>query len=72
MGWGGGAMMMLFWLVVLGAIAWGVWAAARHVGFGAGGDAGEDSAERVLRERYARGEIDEASYRRMLETLRRH
>lgn len=31
----------------------------------------EDSAEMILKKRYARGEIDDATYARMLEELRR-
>jgi putative membrane protein len=76
-GTGGWSMMFmwLFWLVVLAAL---VWLVARYAGYaggrgGAGGGAGrgEDNAEAILRERYARGEIDETTYRRMLEELRR-
>lgn len=71
MGWGGGLIMMLFWLVVLAAILWIVWTMARRGGLGSGPARREDGAEALLRERYARGEIDEATYRRMLDELRR-
>jgi putative membrane protein len=70
-GMGGRSMMVmwLFWLVVLVAL---VWLAMRYAGTGRGG-AGRsgDEAEAILRERYARGEIDETTYRRMLDELRR-
>lgn len=70
MGWGGGWgwMMMLFWVVVLVAVLWFVWAMTRR---GGGLSGRPDDAESVLRDRYARGEIDEAAYRRMLEELRK-
>lgn len=71
MGWGAGWLMMLFWLVLLVVFAWGFWAFARRSGWGDRPLAGEDPAETMLRQRYARGEIDEATYRRMLEELRR-
>lgn len=70
MGWGGG-WMILFWLLVLLAIAGIAWTVAQRGGFGAGGAAGRDRSEEILRERYARGEIDEATYRRMRDELRR-
>lgn len=71
MGWIGGAMMMLFWLVMLIVIVWVAWSVAQRGGVGPGGGAREDRAEVLLRERYARGEIDQTTYRQMLEELRR-
>lgn len=72
-GMGGWTMLFmgLFWIVVI-AVTIGV--LARFTGFadrrratpGAASD-----AEGILRERYARGEIDEAAYRHMLDELRR-
>lgn len=69
--WGGGWGMWLFWLVVLAVVLWAVWTFARRGS--ARGPFGNDSdtAERLLRERYARGEIDEATFRRMMDELRR-
>lgn len=72
MGWGGWTMMILFWLIVIGLIAWLVAALLRRER----GDTprrgrDEDRAESVLRERYARGEIDEETYRRKLDEIRR-
>jgi putative membrane protein len=63
--------MMLFWLILLVAIVWIVWMIAQRGALGSGPAAREDRAEALLRERYARGEIDEATYRRMLDELRR-
>ena len=61
--------MMLFWLLVLAGIVWLVYRA------GAGGRGGwpappRQSAEEILGMRYARGEIDEETYQRMLAELR--
>ena len=63
-GWG----MMVFWLLVLVAIAAVVW---RLVGT-RGGGVGQPpaSAEEILKARYARGEIDRETYKRMLDDLR--
>jgi len=62
--------MAVFWLLVLAVIVLVVWQVLRGREPGVGG-AGEDRAENVLRERYARGEIDEEEYRRKLDELRR-
>ena len=58
--------MMLWWLPLLLGIALVIWLMRRRPG----GDA-TDRAEAALRERYARGEIDDETYRRMLAELRR-
>ena len=72
MSWGGWGMMF-GWTLILVVLILAVWAIAdrwpgRREG---GGGSGEDRAESVLRERYARGEIDEEEYRRKLDELRR-
>jgi putative membrane protein len=64
MGWWGPWGMTLGWLIVVLVIAGMVWLFRRMPGTG-------DGAERALRERYAHGELDEESYRRMLGELRR-
>jgi len=73
MGFGGG----LIGLVVIVAIVWVVLQANRRGGEGGqpspdrlGGSAASTSAEEILRQRYARGEIDHDEYRRRLEDLR--
>ena len=72
MGWGGWTVMLLFWLVVIGLIVWLVVTVLRREGgAGPGTSSSEDRAESILRERYARGEIDEETYRRQLDELRR-
>jgi putative membrane protein len=64
-GWRGGGMLLV-WLIVLVAIAGVVWLLLRRMGGRSG-----DRAEEALRERYARGDIDDETYRRMLAELRR-
>lgn len=67
MGFGGGLFMLLFWLVVIVGIVllirWLVSTGTRGTEGGGG-----RSALDILKERYARGEIDEKEY----EEKRRH
>jgi putative membrane protein len=59
MGFGGG-FMWIFWILLIVAIVWGVKAAA-----GGGGNNPSQkrkSALDILKERYARGEIDQQEY----------
>ncbi len=78
-GWGFGLMtfsFLLFWALVVVAIVLLV----RHFGRGAGHQGGPfppgpygthaSTAEQLLAERFARGEIDEEEYQRRLNTLR--
>jgi uncharacterized membrane protein len=58
--------MMLGWLIALVVIAGLIWLLFRHIPRGTG-----DRAEAALRERYARGELDDGTYQRMLGELRR-
>jgi len=65
----------LFWLLVMAAVIVGL---VRWLGWGrpwgGSGHAGSwhrDSAEAILRERLARGEIDEEEYQKTLDVLRR-
>lgn len=65
MGWGGGwgilgvLHMLLWWvLIILGIVVLARWA----FGGGPGRGPSEDRAIAILRERYARGEIDKAEF----------
>jgi putative membrane protein len=69
MAWGGG-VMMLFWLLIVLVIVIAVVLLLRRNGL-AGRTSATDRAEADLRERYARGEIDEEAFRRMRDELRR-
>lgn len=66
-----GAWMLvpaLLWVAVLGLVAWG---ALRMFSVRRGGVRMVDSAEEILRGRFARGEVDVETYERSLDTLRR-
>lgn len=65
MGWWGGWAMLLWWLPVLLVAVVVVWLMRSRAG-----GTGTDPAEDALRQRYARGEIDDETYRRMLAELR--
>ena len=71
MGGFGFALMMLtqllFWALLIGAAIYLV----RTLGTRQGTGPQPSSAEQILAERYARGEIDEAEYQQRLQTLRR-
>ncbi|HET9985218.1 MAG TPA: SHOCT domain-containing protein [Longimicrobiales bacterium] len=66
-GWG----MMFGWLLWLVVLAFLVWLAVRYLPGRAGPPGRGADAEAILKERYARGEIDRDTYLRMLEDLRR-
>lgn len=55
-------LIPIFWILLIGLIVFA--ARRRHFTHASAG------AESVLRERYARGEIDETEYRQRLEVLR--
>jgi putative membrane protein len=66
--WGAWMLVpLLLWVAFFGLVAWG---ALRVFSVRQGGRAA-DSAEEVLRERFARGEVDAETYERSLDTLRR-
>jgi len=66
--------MGLWWLIILALIVGAIWtvghAAGRRGGSGSAGPRGE-SPETILKQRYARGEIDREEYERRLSDLRK-
>ena len=74
MGWGGWVFMTVLFVLVVALLVVAVLALLR--GWGQGGSRsepqgdGRTSADRLLDERFARGEIDEEEYRRRREVLR--
>lgn len=71
--WWGGLMMGLWFLIVIGAVVLflALFRSGSGHGNGDGHDAGSSRALEILRERYARGEIDDEEFeqkRRVLES----
>lgn len=64
-GWLPMAVMMLLWIALLAVAVAAAYALLKR----ATGEGSRDGAENVLRERYARGEIDEEEYRNRMENL---
>jgi putative membrane protein len=60
-----GLTTLLFWVMLIAAVV----VLVRYLSRGTG-SSGRGSAERILAERYARGEIDEQEYRQRLGVLR--
>lgn len=60
----------LFWLIIIALAIWLIVRLAGRGGAPGGGPEGRHRAEEILRERYARGEVDRETYQRMLEDLR--
>jgi len=67
-GWWAMGIGWLLWIVITVAVVWFV---VRAWNVRARGD-GAESAEEVLRRRYAAGEIDDQEYERRLAVLHRH
>ena len=70
-GWGFAVMiisMVLFWALIIGGIALAVRYTRRHPS----SVHSKPSAEDLLAERYARGDIDDDDYHARLSTLRKH
>lgn len=70
--WAMGAGMLLWVLVLAVVVGLVVWAINRTTGSAGGARSGGDSAEEVLRRRFAAGEIDAEEYERRLTVLRQH
>lgn len=61
-------LMILVWALVIGGVVWLVRRVARRA---SASRVGDESPESTLKKRYANGEIDRATYQRMLEDLGR-
>ena len=70
---GGGWGMIFLWILILAVLILVAFAIVRRQRPDDGEPRGgtQDRAEEALREQYARGEVDEETYRRRLEELRR-
>ena len=64
-------MMMFWWVLILALVVAAIWWQARGRRTAKREEPGDDRSESILRERFARGEIDEATYRQQLTELRR-
>ncbi len=76
MGWGwhdsmmyGGILMWLFWVLLIAGVAWLV--ATLVASRGRASSSTGTSATDIVKERYARGEIDRTEYEQKLQDLRR-
>ena len=73
--WGGWLVLVLLFVLLVGLAAILVLVLLRGPGHGAAGDrtrSAEAEAERILRQRFATGEIDEDEFRRRLDALSEH
>lgn len=68
-GWIGMLVGLVFWVLVLGGLAWLVtWAVRR--GSGSGVASTGSSAIEIARQRYARGEITREQYQQILDDIK--
>ena len=68
-GWVGMTVMILFWFAVLALIVFAISRAFGRPSQSATGMNDDDRAMRLLRERFARGEITEEEFRQVSSTL---
>lgn len=64
-------MMMLFWILIIGLVIYGLFLFISKALKRNDATSEEDSALRILKERFARGDIDEEEYERKKEVLLR-
>jgi putative membrane protein len=69
-GWGGWIVMLLMMTVIWGAVIAGVVLVVRGFGPLRPGSSPADDAERILAERFARGEIDQDEFTRRRDALK--
>lgn len=68
MPWFGGIAMMIFWVIVLGAIVWVAIAVSRNAGQNQAAPRSETPLD-VLRRRFAAGEINKEQFEEMKRAL---
>ena len=69
MGWFGGIFMILFWILVLVGLVFFIKWLIQSTGSGRAGGGSSNRALEILKERYARGEIDNTEFERMKTNL---
>ncbi len=78
MGWGLMGLSWLMWIALIVAVIWAVTRVGSrrdergHPGVGPQAGPPSGSAEEILRQRYARGEIDRDEFRQRMQDLREH
>jgi putative membrane protein len=68
-GWIGMLVGLVFWVLVLGGLAWLVTWAVRRAGSGGSASTGSSAVE-IAQQRYARGEITREQYQQILADLK--
>lgn len=69
MGWFGGIFMIIFWLIILAAVVYFIKWLIQSTGRSQAGAVGGNRALEILKERYARGEIDSVEFEKMKSDL---
>jgi putative membrane protein len=69
MGWFGGIFMIVFWILILGALVFFIKWLIQSTGSGRAIGGSSNRAFEILKERYARGEIDNTEFETMKTNL---
>jgi putative membrane protein len=65
MGWFGGIFMIVFWILILVGLVFFIKWLILSTGSGRAGGGGSNRTHEILKERYARGEIDQVEFETM-------
>jgi putative membrane protein len=65
MGWFGGVFMIVFWILILVGLVFFIKWLIQSTGSGRAGGSSSNRALEILKERYARGDIDKAEFETM-------
>ena len=68
-GWIGMVGMLMFWFGLIALVVWGLSRVGGGRGTAVSSGPPEDAADRILAERFARGEITDAEYQQAKEVL---